>query len=101
MLGLPRKALAAAGCSRVFARRAIMNSVLSSFRFFTDQPWTIPLIGLLVAFLAFLVGRRWFVAQPAPKPEQPAEDEAVNLLQTATRHPPPPERRVCPRRKGG
>jgi hypothetical protein len=78
-----------------------MNSVLSSFRFFTDQPWTIPLIGLLVAFLAFLVGRRWFVAQPTPQPEPPEEEPSSTLLTASLQKPPPPERRSAPRRKGG
>lgn len=77
-----------------------MNSVFSSFRFFTDQPWTIPLIGMLVAFLAFLVGRRWLVPQPAPLPELPAE-EAANSLVTAAMQKSKPDRRTCPRRKGG
>jgi hypothetical protein len=77
-----------------------MNSVFSSFRFFTDQPWTIPLIGMLVAGLAFLVGRRWLAPHPAPQPEQP-EEEAPSMLITAQLQKSQPDRRSCPRRKGG
>lgn len=62
------------GCSEVSTRRAIMNPVLSLLAFFTDQPWTIPLIGILVASLAFMIGRRWFVAGAAAATKKPAEE---------------------------
>jgi hypothetical protein len=74
-----------------------MNSVL---RFLTDQPWIIPVIGVLVASLAFLVGRRWFIPRPAPKPQKPA-DESLSMLTTANLKPPQPDRRSAPRRKEG
>lgn len=77
-----------------------MNSVFSSLRFFTDEPWSIPVIGCLVASLAFLLGRRWLVPKPAPQSTQP-EDEAANLYLAATNRKPEPDRRACPRRKGG
>ena len=76
-----------------------MTLLFSFLRFFTDQPWTIPLIGLLVASLAFLMGRRWFVARPASKPEKPVEDVSP-LLSTAKMKKSEPDRRTAPRRKG-
>lgn len=75
-----------------------MNSVFSFSRFFTEQPWTIPVIGLLVTSLAFLVGRRWLVGRPtAPQTE---EDPASQYLSAKTQAS-QPERRSCPRRKAG
>ena len=75
-----------------------MNSLSSLMKFFfTDQPWTIPVIGLLVASMAYLVGRRWLVARPVVA-EAPA-DSAVGLT-TAAPKKNEPDRRSAPRRKG-
>jgi hypothetical protein len=80
-----------------------MNSLPPLPTFFTDQPWAIPAIGILVASVAFLVGRRWLVAPAAPAAEKPVEEPAVPLLtmtSTLTK-PSQPERRSAPRRKAG
>jgi hypothetical protein len=77
-----------------------MNAVLSLFSFFTDQPWTIPLIGVLVASLAFMMGRRWLIARAAPAAEKPAEEAMSNMLATAVMKKSAPDRRSFPRRKG-
>jgi hypothetical protein len=80
-----------------------MDSLPSLLNFFTKQPWTIPVTGLLVASLAFLMGRRWFVARPAPAPEKPVEEPLTPLLTmtaTATKQS-QPDRRSAPRRKAG
>lgn len=76
-----------------------MNPLLSFLTFFTEQPWTIPLIGLLVTSLAYLMGRRWFVARPAPVVEKP-EEELSPMLSTARMTQSQPDRRSAPRRKG-
>jgi hypothetical protein len=76
-----------------------MNSVLSLLTFFTDQPWTIPLIGLLVASLAFLMGRRWLVPRTAPAPAA-AEELPTNLETAKLGKKSEPDRRSSPRRKG-
>jgi hypothetical protein len=75
-----------------------MTSLFSSLTFFTDQPWTIPLIGLLVSSLAFMMGRRWLVARPVAKAEQ--GQEGVTTLTTTKLKPKEPDRRAFPRRKG-
>lgn len=77
-----------------------MNFAFSSLSFFSDQPWSIPVIGLLVASLAFLMGRRWMVPRPAPESEPQAED-AVNQYLASRGKKSDPERRACPRRKAG
>jgi hypothetical protein len=74
-----------------------MNSFLT---FFTDQPWTIPLTGLLVTSLAFLMGRRWLVPRPAPVVEKPPEEPPPTMLATARLSQSQPDRRSAPRRKG-
>jgi hypothetical protein len=74
-----------------------MNFVL---RFLTDQPWAIPVIGLVVASFAFLVGRRWIVPRPPPKVQTPI-DPSLNMLATANLKPLQPDRRSAPRRKEG
>jgi hypothetical protein len=76
-----------------------MTALLSSLKFFTDQPWTILLIGLLVASLAYLFGRRFLVARPVPKQEEPVE-EVSPLLTTAKLKKAEPDRRLAPRRRG-
>jgi hypothetical protein len=77
-----------------------MNFVFSSFRFFSDQPWTIPVIGILVASLAYLMGRRWLVPRSAPQKGQSVA-EAVNEYLVAKALKAKPERRSCPRRREG
>lgn len=78
-----------------------MNPVLSSLTFFTDQPWTIPLIGILVASLAFLAGRRWMVVRHAPAVEKPEEELPSNLVTaTVLMKKSEPDRRTAPRRRG-
>jgi hypothetical protein len=77
-----------------------MDSLFSSFRFFTDQPWAIPAIGLLVASIAFLVGRRWLVPRPIPEPELSPEEAASQYLSSKLQLS-QSDRRSCPRRKGG
>ena len=77
-----------------------MDSLNSLLRFVTDQPWTIPVIGVLVAILAFLVGRRWFVSRSAP-PATPVKEEGRTKLTTAmVTKQFEPDRRSAPRRKG-
>ncbi len=77
-----------------------MNSILSPLTFFTSQPWTIPSIGLLVASLAYLFGRRWLVARTKAKAVEPVE-EVSPLLTTAKRKKnSDPDRRAAPRRRG-
>jgi PilZ domain len=71
-----------------------------ALRFFTDQPWAISVIGVLVASLAFLVGRRWIVPRTTPQLEEPAE-ESLNMLSTATLKSTHSDRRSAPRRKEG
>jgi len=78
-----------------------MNPVLSSLTFFTDQPWVIPLIGVLVASLAFLAGRRWMVPRSAPLVEKPEEELPSNLVTaTVLKKKSEPDRRSAPRRRG-
>jgi hypothetical protein len=78
-----------------------MDSLRPLLRFFTDQPWAIPVIGVLVASLAFLMGRRWFISQPAPTAALPAEEQGRTKLDTVTaKAKSKPERRAAPRRKG-
>lgn len=81
-----------------------MNSLPSSLSFFTEQPWAIPVIGMLVAGLAFLMGRRWLVARPEPPKAMPAEPPSPTPLVTMmTLNPSQPQRdrRAAPRRKAG
>lgn len=77
-----------------------MNSVLSLLTFFTEQPWTIPVIGLLVASLAFMMGRRWLVPRPAGKAGTPEEEGESNLITAKLSKKSEPDRRTAPRRKG-
>ncbi|MGH7171561.1 MAG: PilZ domain-containing protein [Gemmataceae bacterium] len=78
-----------------------MNPVLSLLNFFIDQPWTIALIGLLVASLAFMMGRRWFVLRPSAVKEKAAEELPSNLVSAAVlTKKSEPDRRSAPRRKG-
>jgi hypothetical protein len=77
-----------------------MNFGFSSLRFFTDQPWVIPVVGVLVASLAFLMGRRWALPRPVPEVEQPADDTR-SMLTTAKLKANLPDRRSAPRRKEG
>jgi hypothetical protein len=77
-----------------------MNSILSPMTFFTSQPWTIPLIGLLVASLAFLFGRRWLVARSAPKTVQSAEEVSPFLTTANLKKKSEQDRRTAPRRRG-
>ncbi len=79
-----------------------MNSSLSIVNFFTNQPWVIPVlvIGLLVASLAFLVGRRWLIVRPPAVEEGPPPEEGMTTLTTAQPKKSEPDRRSAPRRKG-
>jgi hypothetical protein len=67
--------------------------------FFSDQPWVIPVIGMAVAGLAFLVGRMLLfrpAARPAAEPASRAEEPPMDVfLHGSTR-----ERRSAPRRRG-
>jgi hypothetical protein len=85
------------GSSGVFAGHALMYSSLS---FFTDRPWTIPVIGLLVASLAYLMGRRWLVPRPSAVKAPSPEERPSTVLTTATLKKAEPDRRSTPRRKG-
>jgi hypothetical protein len=80
-----------------------MNSLPSLLTFFADQPWIIPVIGMLVASLAFVIGRHWLVARPAPVKQGPVEAAETPFLSiTAARAKQSrPDRRSAPRRKGG
>ena len=78
-----------------------MNPVLSLLTFFTDQPWAIPLIGLLVASLAFLMGRRWFVLHSAAATAKQDEELPSNLVSASVlKKKAESDRRTAPRRKG-
>lgn len=100
MLGFQEGAFVV-GRSEVSTRHTIMNPVLSLLTFFTNQPWTIPLIGFLVASLAFLMGRRWLVVHRAEPPKKPTEELPSNLVTaTALTKKSDPDRRSAPRRKG-
>jgi hypothetical protein len=76
-----------------------MDFFAAMLRFFAEQMWAIPIIGALVASLAFLAGRRWLVPRPAvatPPPEEPTNLVTAQLgKQKST-----PDRRSSPRRKG-
>lgn len=79
-----------------------MDFILSLSNFFVDQPWSIPVIGALSASLAFLVGRRWFIAQP-PRPaaaKPPAAPEGAVKLSSTVVKKVETDRRSAPRRKG-
>jgi len=80
-----------------------MDSLHSILTFLTDQPWAIPVIGLLVTSLAFLIGRRWLVAHPASALEKPIEEPVIPLLTmtAAQKKQSQPDRRSAPRRKAG
>jgi hypothetical protein len=103
MLEFSRKASLVHCCSGVSTRSANMNFLPSLPIFFINQPWAIPVIGVLVASLAFLVGRRWLAAPTAPAAENPVEGPATPLLTmtSALAKPSRPERRSAPRRKAG
>ncbi len=80
-----------------------MNALPSLLSLVVDQPWIIPVIGVLVASLAFLAGRRWLVTRPVPLPEKPVEEPETMLLSLAAaraKHS-PSDRRAAPRRKAG
>jgi hypothetical protein len=76
-----------------------MDFLSSILRFFAEQMWAIPVIGALVASLAFLYGRRWLT--PRPPPPAPPIEEQTNL-ETARlgKKKSGPDRRAAPRRKG-
>jgi hypothetical protein len=78
-----------------------MNDLPSLPTFLTAHPWIIPAIGMLVASLAFLVGRRWFVARSAPVVEKPVEEPATILFSQAAAlaKQSQADRRSAPRRK--
>ena len=97
MLGFLVAEALVVGCTGVFAGLALMNSY---FSFFTDQPWTIPLIGLLVSSLAYLMGRRWLVPRSAARQTPLPEEMSPTVLTTATLKQAEPDRRSAPRRKG-
>lgn len=80
-----------------------MNDLSSIYTFVTTQPWSIPVIGLLVASLAYLVGRRWLVARTAHLTQEPAGPPPTPLmtLTAARAKQSKPDRRAAPRRKGG
>lgn len=76
-----------------------MDSLHPLWRFIVNQPWTIPVTGVLVASLAFLVGRRWFVPRRAPKAS--LHEEGRTKLTTASMPKiSAPDRRSAPRRIG-
>jgi hypothetical protein len=56
-----------------------------------DRGWTIPLMGLVVAGLAYALGRRFLVARPR-RPEVPVDSSFLQGILT--------DRRAAPRRKG-
>jgi hypothetical protein len=80
-----------------------MNAMSSFLSFFADQPWIIPSIGLFVAGLAFMMGRRFLVSHPAPPAEKPSEEPEIPFLSiTAARlNQSRPDRRAAPRPKAG
>jgi hypothetical protein len=90
-------------CSGVSVRPAIMNSLPSFLSVFADKPWMIPLIGVFVAGLAFMMGRRLLVGRPTPPSEVPVEElESQFLSITAARqNQSRSERRAAPRRSAG
>jgi hypothetical protein len=69
-----------------------MNPLASDWS--PDAFWTVPLIGALVCALAYLLGRRLFVAPPPSVDDGDQQSEAL-FLQGLTR-----DRRAAPRRKG-
>jgi hypothetical protein len=77
-----------------------MIALFSLPSFFSDRPWSIPVIGLLVTSLAFLAGRRWLAPRPVPKVEEPPLEEVLPMLTTAKLKKSEPDRRAAPRRKG-
>ena len=78
-----------------------MKILLSLLSFFTDQPWSIPLIGILVASLAFMMGRRWFAFRHVGVKDQPSEEPISNLMTAQVmKKKSEPDRRSAPRRKG-
>jgi hypothetical protein len=76
-----------------------MNFSVPPFSFFTNQPWTIPVIGVLAASLAFLVGRRWLGGRPSAAVKAPPRESAT-VLTTVTPKKADADRRSAPRRKG-
>jgi hypothetical protein len=89
------------GCCAIAAGLTIMNSSSTILAFFLEQPWVIPVIGTLVASLAFLVGRRWVGARATPPPAPPPEEPPSNLMTVEIlKKPSAPDRRSSPRRKG-
>jgi hypothetical protein len=76
-----------------------MDFLSAMLRFFTEQMWAIPVIGALVASLAFLAGRRWLV--PRPPAAVPPVEEPTNLVTARIgKEKPETDRRSAPRRKG-
>ena len=79
-----------------------MNALPTLLTVVTSQPWIIPVIGVLVTSLAFLMGRRWLVARPASSENAVEEPETVLLSLAAARaNQSRSERRIAPRRKAG
>jgi hypothetical protein len=76
-----------------------MDSLSSILRFFTEQMWAIPVIGALVASLAFLAGRRWITPRP-PTVTRPIEEETNLETARLSKRKSDPDRRSAPRRKG-
>jgi len=79
-----------------------MNALPTLLTFVISQPWIIPVIGVLAASLAFLMGRRWLVARPV-SPENTAEEPQTVLLSLAAAraNQASADRRIVPRRKAG
>ncbi|HEY7330234.1 MAG TPA: PilZ domain-containing protein [Gemmataceae bacterium] len=80
-----------------------MNSMPLFLSFFVDHSWIIPSIGLFVAGLAFMMGRRFLVSRPAPPVEKLSEEPETPFLSitAARQNQSRPERRAAPRRKAG
>jgi PilZ domain len=72
-----------------------MNSFPPSMVFLTEQLWLILIIGVLVASLAFLMGRRLFIARARRIGSIPPDDLVKAALSTEQL-----DRRSTPRRKG-
>jgi hypothetical protein len=72
-----------------------MNFLLTAMAFFTEHQWVIPAIGVLVASLAFVMGRRLFGGRNRRAGSNPT-DEVFRGAFTSK----PNERRSTPRRRG-
>ncbi|MFO0876298.1 MAG: PilZ domain-containing protein [Gemmataceae bacterium] len=73
-----------------------MNSPFNPIDWLTG-PWVVPLIGIAVCLVAYLVGRRLMVAHAGLAPHEGEEVDSLNIsfLGGVTR-----DRRVAPRRRG-